>query len=165
MDTNGAKSKPHMDDNLSPKKGKKKCKICKKFLTFLFSHLGLYLVVISYSVIGAFVFNILESKLEKVNIDNVNKIRSETIEKIWQITETFNILRKENWTAMASAEIINFQSQLLQIYKQGFDDSQPSDQWSFSAAFLYSLTLITSLGKLIKNHAIFLLFLLTIFNT
>ena len=141
-------SKSNSIKNHSPTtKSKKKCYCFKKLFTLLCSYLGLYLIVFTYSVIGAFVFNSLESRFEEINVNHVIKIRNETISKLWQMTENLNILREENWTSMARVEILSFQAQLLKAFKQGYDESHSSDQWSLSGAFLYSLTLITSLGE------------------
>ncbi len=41
------------------------------------------------------------------------RLREETVEKLWRITEELNILYKDNWTALAAREIRNFQRVLL----------------------------------------------------
>ena len=43
---------------------------------------------------------------------NVEKARSETVAKLWRVTEQMNILYPENWTRIAAEEILWFQDQL-----------------------------------------------------
>lgn len=43
---------------------------------------------------------------------NVEKARSETVAKLWRVTEQMNILYPDNWTRIASEEILWFQDQL-----------------------------------------------------
>ena len=44
--------------------------------------------------------------------------RQETIAKLWNITETLNVLYRENWTLMANVEMIKFQNEMIQSIKQ-----------------------------------------------
>ena len=95
-------------------------------------------------------------------------IRHQVVEKLWEITEKLNILYKDNWTALADREMVKFQTELFAQQKHELDfadDSynEPSievrsdqelpktmrsrDEWSFASSFLYSLTLITTVGK------------------
>lgn len=93
------------------------------------------------------------------------EIRSRTVEKLWSITEDLNILYKDNWTRLAAQEVLKFQDTLIRnlrgygsggvIVKTGgaagnggsIYYSHHHHRWSFSSSFLYSLTLITTIGK------------------
>ena len=44
--------------------------------------------------------------------------REETIAKLWNITETLNVLYRENWTLMANVEMIKFENEMIQSIKQ-----------------------------------------------
>lgn len=88
-----------------------------------------------------------------------NDLRSKTVEKLWSITEDLNILYKDNWTRLAAQEVMEFQDTLVKAmrgnsgasYRQKGTLTYPYGQqhrWSFSSSFLYSLTLITTIGKL-----------------
>ncbi|KAL1130365.1 hypothetical protein AAG570_013303 [Ranatra chinensis] len=74
-----------------------------------------------------------------------DQLRSQTVEKLWSITEDLNILYKDNWTRLAEQEVLKFQNSLVRKYRQ--TGSPPKTyNWSFPSAFLYSLTLITTIG-------------------
>jgi hypothetical protein len=92
------------------------------------------------------------------------EIRSRTVEKLWSITEDLNILYKDNWTRLAAQEVLKFQDTLVRnlrgfgsggvIFKTGGGAANGGSiyynhhhhRWSFSSSFLYSLTLITTIG-------------------
>ena len=95
-------------------------------------------------------------------------VRQQTVEKLWEITEKLNILYKDNWTALADREMVKFQTELFaqKTELDTFSKEQPAkfvvtsnhhdepilvtrdeDDWSFASSFLYSLTLITTVGK------------------
>ena len=115
---------------------------------------------------------------------NVEKARSETVAKLWRVTEQMNILYPDNWTRIASEEILWFQDQLTkalmleltmakknqkhqqkhktqsrtQASQQYFYDhmQRPTSQgpfikqpgeWTFGRGFLYSVSLLTTVGK------------------
>lgn len=90
-----------------------------------------------------------------------------TVENIWDITVSLNILYRENWTRLAAQEITHFQKQLVQRLVEEMslksqsavtnelhlqDRSRPMErkrkiEWNLAKAFLYSLTLLTTIGK------------------
>lgn len=95
--------------------------------------------------------------------------RSKTVENIWEITVSLNILYRENWTRLAAQEILKFQNELIQrvttematqygvSYKElalgefGTSDSNnhyEEHEWNLALAFFYSLTVLTTIGKI-----------------
>ena len=76
------------------------------------------------------------------------------MDRLWSITEDLNILYKENWTRLAAQEVQLFQDTLLRAVKLSSTTPQTSNppphkphKWSYASAFLYSLTLITTIGE------------------
>ncbi|XP_030759655.1 potassium channel subfamily K member 18 [Sitophilus oryzae] len=86
------------------------------------------------------------------------KARTKTVENLWIITEGLNILYKENWTILAAQEITRFQNELLKSMEDEIAHQQPlvvtkdggrhvdPFEWTFAKAFLYSLTVLTTIG-------------------
>ena len=104
---------------------------------------------------------------ESLKLD-VDKIRSQTVARLWQATERMNILYPENWTRAASDEILAFQQQLtLALTRQMgcrptgsgrgvvIDDSplmaepqaRAGIRWTFARGLLYSVSLLTTIGE------------------
>ncbi|XP_067637222.1 uncharacterized protein [Eurosta solidaginis] len=115
---------------------------------------------------------------------DTQEVRQRTIENIWDITVSLNILYKENWTKLAALEIAKFQDQLIKRLNEDallqlsheMDGSiaggggngaaiagnspateavllhthgghgQGPHEWNFAKAFLYSLTVLTTIG-------------------
>lgn len=75
-----------------------------------------------------------------------DKLRAQTVEKLWKITEDLNILYRDNWTRLAEEEILKFQDSLIRKYG-GPNQTDRRHRWNFASSFLYSLTLITTIGK------------------
>lgn len=137
--------------------------------TSILATLGVCCLVLAYTILGAFVFMTLEGRSDQdtavaasktapkttsVSGSNVNDLRSETVDRLWSITENLNILYRENWTRLAAEEVLLFQEALFKTIRntqtgelsEGYY-GQHMHKWSFSSSFLYSLTLITTIGK------------------
>ena len=50
--------------------------------------------------------------------------RMETISRLWNITETLNVLYRENWTVMANVEIIKFQNEMIQSIREEMRETE-----------------------------------------
>lgn len=101
-----------------------------------------------YSILGALAFQALEAPFEEKKVDEVMRKRTDTVKRLWAITDQLNVLYKENWTRQVTEEVKRFQSDLVNAIKEGYDGKEGSStQWTFSGAFLYSLTVITTIGE------------------
>lgn len=165
---------------IKTKKSKK-----KSLIAGCITNLGIFVILLIYTLVGAFIFLAIEGSAAKVHqktlattsyhvnenrkstLPKVNgtitqvsaELRSQTVESIWEITVSLNILYKENWTRLAAQEIARFQEKLVarvaadvsEQYGVRALESAPayiSDdyEWNFAKAFLYSLTVLTTIG-------------------
>ncbi|XP_017024332.1 uncharacterized protein [Drosophila kikkawai] len=155
---------------------------------------------------GDFVYGVEDADLDSGGMPqfalspDTYDVRQRTIENIWDITVSLNILYKENWTKLAALEIAKFQDQLIKrlnedvMLQLSHDDvanansnapsssasgsssnnnnpateavllhthyhhhraggvggvtvgGGPPHEWNFAKAFLYSLTVLTTIG-------------------
>ncbi|CAH2052266.1 unnamed protein product, partial [Iphiclides podalirius] len=164
------------------KKGKK-----KSLITGCITNLGIFTILLIYTLLGAFIFLAIEGSAAKVHqktlaatsyqgnenqktipLSKVNssiahasaELRTQTVESIWEITVSLNILYKENWTRLAAQEIARFQEKLVARVAADVTEqyggvraleSAPAlitddYEWNFAKAFLYSLTVLTTIG-------------------
>ena len=86
----------------------------------------------------------------------VDARREETIAKLWNITETLNVLYRENWTLMASREMIKFQNKMIDTVRKHMESSdtpcsdtgmEKEKKLTIMTSFIYCLSLITTVGE------------------
>jgi hypothetical protein len=86
-------------------------------------------------------------------IEDIHAARNKTRDRLWEITQKFNVLEEEQWREQAADEVLKFQLEVIKAINKGYDlmddvsKLNGTSQWSFPGAFLYSLTVITTIGK------------------
>lgn len=60
-----------------------------------------------------------------------------------------NVFSERIWKAKVKAILENYQKKMVTAIKNGYDGAEENKRWSFAGAFLYSLTVITTIGEFI----------------
>ncbi|XP_043230727.1 potassium channel subfamily K member 18-like [Amphibalanus amphitrite] len=148
---------PFEEVTARPARGQRRCATCcQRVWGTICSNFGICLIILGYIVMGAFLFSHVEGSHEAAERDrvhseisavhhSVSQSRLRTVEKLWNITVALNVLHKENWTHLMAIELKKFQADLIQASKRNHT-APPPEQWSFFGSFLYSLTIITTIG-------------------
>lgn len=68
----------------------------------------------------------------------------------FSFTERLNVLYERNWTLLVHEQLRRFEGSIVAATKGGFIETMGDrlPRWSFSEALLYSLTVITTIGKI-----------------
>ncbi|XP_076028794.1 two pore potassium channel protein sup-9-like [Oratosquilla oratoria] len=149
---------------------------CRRLSAVLCSNPGVCVLVVLYTVAGALVFATIEGGSIALQVDtadentvslkaeastsyfsksfkkNARGLRHDTVMRLWAITESLNILYRENWTRVAEHELLKFSEKLADTMREDMTRSgeilpeQSKYQWTFAGSFLYSLTVITTIG-------------------
>ncbi|KAG7197179.1 hypothetical protein KM043_007259 [Ampulex compressa] len=116
----------------------------------LLASLGVCVLVLGYTLLGAFAFMALEGGLksepptEIVSSGSTKhegggsyilssleddsaamELRARTVERLWSITEDLNVLYKENWTRLAAREVLEFQENLARGLRRTSSPYEP----------------------------------------
>ncbi|XP_048482376.1 potassium channel subfamily K member 15 [Plutella xylostella] len=127
----------------------------RELLAFLFSNVGVVVLVVGYTTAGASIFQAIEGASEMERANNMTRERDSTADYLWQnITLALNLFNETELRLRISSELAEYQRKVVLAVRRGWDGARDggggggrgSRQWSFSSAFLYSLTVITTIG-------------------
>ena len=134
--------------------GKMKSKSCK-ISKFLFSHIGLFIMVIAYVVAGSFLFILLEEHNEAIQCEegkgqeatNIVNLKSTLLSYI-----QFNISSSGDNETVANDKIetwlTEFRDQVLSIKSDYAYDGSGCEHssWTIPNTLLFALTIVTTIG-------------------
>lgn len=122
----------------------------RQFIAFLFSNIGIICLVVGYTIAGAFMFIFIEDDPEyaKKIIDQVTANRTGTVTRLWDLT-CCNEYCEDEWRTEVQVHLRSFQSHIIEAVRNYSYEGINKDmnRWSFSGSFLYSLSVITTIGK------------------
>ena len=99
----------------------------------------------------SFVLQAIEKNKDAFREISVESERNGTIDYLWNLTQTYNNLDFDSWNGSTSQEVKRYQLYLIEAIGKGYDgndDAESYDPWSFEGGFLYSLTVITTIGEI-----------------
>ncbi|KAG5891318.1 hypothetical protein JTB14_036886 [Gonioctena quinquepunctata] len=137
----------------------KKCReFIRQFIAFLFSNVGIIGLVVGYTIAGSFIFMAIEGKHVPEMKREIRNNRSLYAETLWNITMQLNskVTDKELHLKTISEILLKYQNIIVNYTRKGYDgdDDDKSSPWSFAGAFLYSLTVITTIVKCILDFVL-----------
>ncbi|BFG03897.1 TWiK family of potassium channels protein 7 [Drosophila madeirensis] len=122
---------------------------CRHFTAFMFSNVGIILLVTFYTIGGAFIFQAIEIfeyerlKSQKPHRFIERNVSGECLTRIWELTaENISFFDHQAYRKRVNDVLLEYQRAIVKKQLKGPD----VEQWSFSGAFLYSLTVITTIG-------------------
>lgn len=123
----------------------------RQFIAFLFSNIGIICLVVGYTIAGAFMFIFIEDapgNAKAVN-DRVTANRTGTVARLWDLTYTCNAYCEDEWRTEVQVHLRSFQSHIIEAVRNFSYEGANKEmhRWSFSGSFLYSLSVITTIGK------------------
>ncbi|KAF2356739.1 Potassium channel domain [Trinorchestia longiramus] len=99
--------------------------------------------------VGSFLFQAIERDDEAFKDISVEAERNRTIAYLWNVTHHFNVNNYHGWNDSTTVGVSSYQRYVIDAITRGYDghDNATSyNPWSFEGGFLYSLTVITTIG-------------------
>ena len=127
-----------------PREKLKDC--CRKFVAFMFTQVGVGAVVVCYAIAGAFAFMSIEAEVDSEINETVDNIRTSCVKDLWNVTDHLNVLHKDKWYFDVRKLLINYQQNISQAIKSGYDGRSNAERWSFPSALMFSLSVFTMIG-------------------
>lgn len=112
-----------------------------------FTHIFLFVVVLLYSIAGAFIFVYIEGHNEEQILRDIRKDRNETVRVIREYCEDKDLFdQPERWRGKAANQLMDYESKLKEHYKYGLMNENDKI-WTFWNAMFYAGTIYTTIGE------------------
>ncbi|XP_072395858.1 two pore potassium channel protein sup-9 [Diabrotica undecimpunctata] len=119
---------------------------CRKVIAFMCTQVGLGALVFGYTLVGAVSFMTLEQKGVNIEPVQINEKREEYLVKLYKVALKHNIFDVDSFFSDSDAVLRSYQEKVVEIFKYGYSERSVNDMWTFSAALMYSLSVITMIG-------------------
>ncbi|KAK5650684.1 hypothetical protein RI129_001713 [Pyrocoelia pectoralis] len=116
---------------------------CRKVIAFMCTQVGVGGLVVGYAVVGAFAFRYIERQNKAFQF---NQHFDGCLNDIWKIARTVNTVNEPLFRNRMDAVLLNYQNNMVRLFRDGFRGRMPEEIWSFPAALMFSLSIITMIG-------------------
>lgn len=119
---------------------------CRKIIAFMCTQVGVGALVFGYTLVGALSFQNIEQKWENDKVKEIVELRKNCSIDLYKVVEQNNIFNKKVFTQEIGMILKEYQNSVVKTFHHGYDDRKMTDVWSFPAALMYSLSVITMIG-------------------
>ena len=81
----------------------------------------------------------IETEAEDPTLHEMEVTRNTTIQRLWDLTDTYNTLNKKAWDQSINAALSEHQSSVVQLVRRGFDGRTNTERWTFPSALMFTL--------------------------
>ncbi|XP_063239872.1 uncharacterized protein LOC134540833 [Bacillus rossius redtenbacheri] len=110
-----------------------------------FTHIFLFLVVLTYSLVGAVIFIAVEGTSEEAERADVRQERSDMLQDVRKLAFDPQYADAEEWEGAATRRVREFEDRLHEAFKHGHVVND-TKVWSFWNAVFYCGTIYTTIG-------------------
>lgn len=122
---------------------------CRKFIAFMCTQVGVGGLVVGYTLVGAVGFMKIETRkniTDQFYVSNVSALRDASAKRLWKVAEYYNTFNKTTFTHAADRELVQLQKALVVYVKKGYSGRTADEIWTFPAALMFCLSVITMVG-------------------
>lgn len=118
---------------------------CRKVIAFMCTQVGVGGLVVGYTVVGAFAFKHIEESNQLLE-GNITYFIDDCLKDLWNISSTINTVDEPLFRNRTDSVLMEYQSHIVELFRAGFRGRSPKEVWSFPAALMFSLSIITMIG-------------------
>lgn len=107
-----------------------------------------FLLLVIMCGLGGMMFKTLEGSFENAYKCGTRNVKRDFIESLWRGS---HYLREEDWKSMARKKLYEFEDQLHNAHEAGVTSYSGQRSWNFMNSFVYCMTLVTTIGKILDD--------------
>lgn len=121
---------------------------CRQLVAFMCTQVGVGGLVIGYTLIGAVSFMKIETVNSTINhkLFELTALRTNYSVRLFKVAEKHNVFSERNFSRAVNTELKQYQDHVVTLFRHGYDERPVDEIWTFPAALMYSLSIITMIG-------------------
>lgn len=120
---------------------------CRKMVAFMCTQVGVGALILGYTIVGAVGFMHIEKSANNSEVQELVLLRNKTLEKLFAVLIKHNNFDVYLFRRDANAVLKLHQDNITKIFKHVRYDERPMEEiWSFPAALMFCLSIITMVG-------------------
>ena len=123
-------------------------RIAKKIYKVSSSLLGLIIILIAYSFLGAWIFMAIENRHEEVFKQNITDKRNAIIGQLLMKSRVSSALTTNDMQENLRELLIGYEADIMASYKAGVSSSSTVEVWGFWSSLFFCGTVYTTIGEL-----------------
>lgn len=127
-----------------PREKLKDC--CRKFAAFMCTQVGVGALIVGYALIGAAMFQSIESKRNNTEKGEIDKLREELAVDLWLVIENINLLNNSAFVSNTSELLMDYQNKFTDYVRKGYQEANSDQLWSFPASLMFCLSVFSMIG-------------------
>ncbi|XP_065366953.1 uncharacterized protein LOC135959806 [Calliphora vicina] len=120
----------------------------------IFSTPGLVVMVVVYTIMGAFIFPLLEAPQDISKSALIAKSREECLKELWIITEKLNVLYERNWTMLVHEQLRRFEGTIVAATRNMAAGATAASGGTTGGYGMATETTTTALGRYGGNNLV-----------
>lgn len=110
------------------------------------TQVGVGALIVLYAICGAFSFMNIEREYKDESASQVIDLRNFYATELWRIMEHLNTFDHQRWLNETDHVLAGYQKEIVTLIKHGYVGRTPEQIWSFPAALMFCLSVITMIG-------------------
>lgn len=120
-------------------------RLFRKIYKVTSSLVGLIVILIAYSFLGAWIFMMIESRHEEIFKQNISVARNTIVDEL--LTTSLTSVDRVTATEQLKEMLVSYEAEIMASYQAGVTSSSTEEVWTFWTSLFFCGTVYSTIGR------------------